>query len=66
MPRIYDKIAHHQHDFIAWRWAYFVPGAMQIGLATVVILFAQVQLLLLLRSTPCASQIPEASLNNFD
>lgn len=45
MPRIYERIAEHQHDFIAWRWAYFVPGAMHITIATLVILFAQVSFL---------------------
>ena len=42
MPRIYERILEHQPSFIAWRWAYFVPGAMHITLATLVILFAQV------------------------
>lgn len=41
MPRVYEAIAHHQYDFIAWRWAYFLPGAMHVTLATLCILFAQ-------------------------
>ena len=44
MPRLYDGIARHQPDFIAWRWAFFVPGALHIIMALLVIFFAQVQI----------------------
>ena len=43
MPRLYDGIARHQPDFIAWRWAFFVPGALHIIMALLVIFFAQVR-----------------------
>ncbi len=42
MPRMFDAVQKHQHDFIAWRWAYFLPGAMHIFMAILVIFFAQV------------------------
>lgn len=41
MPRIYSAIADSQPSFIAWRWAYFVPGAMHVVMAVLCILFAQ-------------------------
>ena len=47
MPRMYDAVARHQHEFVAWRWAYFLPGAMHITLAVLCIFFAQVRLLVL-------------------
>ena len=41
MPRLEESIAKHQYGFIAWRWAYFLPGAMHITFALITILFAQ-------------------------
>ena len=41
MPRLEESIAKHQYGFIAWRWAYFLPGAMHITFALLTILFAQ-------------------------
>jgi len=41
MPRVEEAIAHHQYGFLAWRWAYFVPGAMHVTIALLIILFAQ-------------------------
>lgn len=42
MPRMFDAVQKHQHDFIAWRWSYFLPGAMHIFMAVLVIFLAQV------------------------
>jgi NNP family nitrate/nitrite transporter-like MFS transporter len=41
MPRLLHAIAKHQPDFIAWRWAYFFPGALHVTFAVLCILFAQ-------------------------
>ena len=41
MPYILTGIAKNQPDFIAWRLAYFIPGAAQVLIGLAVLAFGQ-------------------------
>jgi sugar phosphate permease len=42
MPLLADAIGHTVPMFVAWRWAFFVPGGVQIIVGITVLFFAQV------------------------
>lgn len=41
MPLVFRGISQHQAAFVAWRWAFFVPGAMHVLAGMVVLFLAQ-------------------------
>ncbi len=42
MPSIYQSIMNMGvPSFTAWRWAFFFPGALHVGMTLIVMLFAQ-------------------------
>ncbi len=43
MPQIYDGLLKHHPSFIAWRWAFFVPGSLHIIVASLVLFAATVR-----------------------
>ena len=57
MPYLTRAIAKHVPEFEAWRWAFFVPGAMHLLVALFVMLLATVSLSL----PPEVSLPPHAS-----
>ena len=42
MPQIYDGLLKHHPSFIAWRWAFFVPGSLHIIVSALVLFAATV------------------------
>ena len=47
MPYIVVGLARHHYTFVAWRLAFYVPAAMHIIIALLIILLGQVRSLLL-------------------
>jgi hypothetical protein len=42
MPYLFKGISRTAPEFQAWRWAFFVPGAMHVLVAIVILAFGQV------------------------
>lgn len=45
MPYLFRGIAKHAPDYTAWRWAFFVPGAMHVLVSLLIVAFGQVKIL---------------------
>jgi len=44
MPQLYDGLLKHHPSFVAWRWAFFVPGSLHIIVAALVLFAATVRI----------------------
>ena len=42
IPQIYDSLAKHYPDFVAWRWSFFFPGTLHVVVAALVLFAATV------------------------
>lgn len=47
MPYLATEISKHTSEFLAWRWSFFLPGAMFVMIGFAILVFAQVCLMVL-------------------
>lgn len=43
MPYLFKGISKHVPQYQAWRWAFFVPGAMHVLIALLILICGQVR-----------------------